>query len=249
MDGTTAVPMARFVAPIVWRRLGLLSKIALKVAHDCLDPQHKVRMVFASRHGELKRTTSILCGMGAVEPEPVSPTAFSLSVLNAMSGISGIARKDRSATCALSAGEETLGYGLLEAFAQYEEDKTSPVLFVYADEPVDAMFHAAEDETAGRALALLIGGTGGETMGRLVCATQECADEGRLANGNETDETRAEKADMKPHHVFASQHAAVLTCLTTHSPAAWRARRIEAQTQTGAQAGVIWQWSWHDGAA
>jgi hypothetical protein len=211
------VPQARFITPMMWRRLSSLSKIALKVAHDCVDPQQHVRMIFASRHGEMKRTASILRDIAA--REPVSPTAFSLSVLNAMPGIFGIAREDRSASLALSAGEQTLGYGLLEAFAQYEEDKTSPVLFVYADEPVDAMYHVTQHESASSALALLIGAHGSQPVGRLACSM----------NGSEEDPASIKEAPPP----FASQHAAVRACLDTHAPSAWQ----------------NWQWSWHDGAA
>ncbi|MGA7817396.1 beta-ketoacyl synthase chain length factor, partial [Caballeronia sp.] len=82
-----------FIEPMVRRRLSSLSRIALKVAHDCVGHQRHqhdqdnlhdergVRIVFASRHGELRRTTEILRAIG--EEEAVSPTSFSLSVLNA----------------------------------------------------------------------------------------------------------------------------------------------------------------------
>ena len=66
-----------FIEPIVRRRLSSLSRIALKVAHDCVAERDRVRVVFASRHGELRRTTDILRAISA--GEPVSPTAFSLS--------------------------------------------------------------------------------------------------------------------------------------------------------------------------
>ena len=109
----SAAPDIGFIEPIVRRRLSTLSRVALKVAHDCVAGSRSTRVVFASRHGELRRTTDILRNISA--GEPVSPTAFSLSVLNAMTGVFGIARGDRSAASAISAGAETLGYALLEA--------------------------------------------------------------------------------------------------------------------------------------
>ncbi len=138
----------------------MLSKIALKVAHDCATQRDRVRIVFASRHGELRRTTDILRAIDA--GESVSPTAFSLSVMNAMTGVFGIARGDRSPASAISAGAETLGYALLEAHAQYASDPSSPVLVVYADEPTDAAWGPVEDEVQGGALAILLdaGGVG-----------------------------------------------------------------------------------------
>ena len=138
-----------FIEPMVRRRLSSLSRAALKVAHDCMpDPADQaqgegVRLVFASRHGELKRTTDILLALS--QKEPVSPTAFSLSVLNAMTGVLGIARGERAPASALSAGEETLGLALLEAHAQLLNDPSSPVLVVYADEPVDPLYGPREE--------------------------------------------------------------------------------------------------------
>ena len=56
-----------FIEPIVRRRLSSLSRIALKVAHDCVAERDRVRVVFASRHGELRRTTDILRAISAGE--------------------------------------------------------------------------------------------------------------------------------------------------------------------------------------
>ena len=68
----TAAPDLGFIEPMVRRRLSSLSRIALKVAHDCAAERSHVRVLFASRHGELRRTTDILRAIGA--GEPVSPT-------------------------------------------------------------------------------------------------------------------------------------------------------------------------------
>jgi len=150
---------------MVRRRLSTLSKSALKVAHDCVADVSHARIVFASRHGELRRTAGILADIE--NAEPVSPTAFSLSVLNAMSGVFSIARGDTSPAIAVSAGPATLGLALLEAHAQYTADPASPVLLVYADEPADARFGAVADEVDERALAILLDGT---ATGSLVCS-------------------------------------------------------------------------------
>ncbi|WP_116135725.1 beta-ketoacyl synthase chain length factor [Trinickia diaoshuihuensis] len=152
--GATTPPEVKFIDPLVRRRLSTLSKMALKVAHDCAADLESVRLVFASRHGELRRTTSMLDDI--VADQPVSPTAFSLSVLNAMTGIFGIARGDRAPATAISAGAETLGYALLEAHAQYRADPRTPVLMVYADEPADQRYGAVDHEMPAGALAILL---------------------------------------------------------------------------------------------
>jgi len=152
--GAAATPDIGFVDPLMRRRLSSLSKMALKVAHDCAADRSGVRLVFASRHGELRRTTGILDDI--VADQPVSPTAFSLSVLNAMAGVYSIARRDTAPATAISAGAETLGYALLEAHAQYSADPATPVLVVYADEPADPRYGRVDREVSSGALALLL---------------------------------------------------------------------------------------------
>jgi hypothetical protein len=225
-----------FIEPMVRRRLSSLSRIALKVAHDCVghhrpqpgqQDERGVRIVFASRHGELRRTTEILRSIG--EEEPVSPTSFSLSVLNAMTGIFGIARGDRSPASAISAGAETLGLALLEAHAQFTVDPAWPVLVVYADEPADPMYGTIEDEVQGGALAILLDAR--DTTGHLSCTLARSA---TLAS-----------APLPEHRYFPTQSEAVVHCLDTHAPVAWRFMRQERETVL---ADTTWQWSWHEAA-
>ncbi|MFM0034441.1 beta-ketoacyl synthase chain length factor [Paraburkholderia strydomiana] len=244
----SAAPDIGFIEPIVRRRLSTLSKVALKVAHDCVA-QDAVRVVFGSRHGELRRTTDILRSISA--GEPVSPTAFSLSVLNAMTGVFGIARGDRSAASAISAGAQTLGYALLEAHAQYAMQPDSPVLLVYADEPADAAYGTIEDEVQGGALAILLDREA--ATGHMVCSLSRAAGDqtsGPLGGASETGEVQpgetgnglsaGTSTDTAPHAApafFATQSQALLYCLETGQPACWQ------------RAGIIWHWSWHDRAA
>lgn len=183
---------------MVRRRLSTLSKCALKVAHDCVADLPEARIVFASRHGELRRTAGILADIETATP--VSPTAFSLSVLNAMSGVFSIARGDTSPAIAVSAGPATLGLALLEAHAQYVSDPTSPVLLVYADEPADPRFGAVADEIDERALAILLDGS---APGSLACW------HGPAASADAA-------ADM------TTQSQAVLHCLASCTSSAWR---------------------------
>ena len=203
---------------MVRRRLSTLSRIALKVAHDCAAERPNVRIVFASRHGELRRTTDILRNISA--GEPVSPTAFSLSVLNAMTGVFGISRGDRTAASALSAGAETLGYALLEAHAQYSTDTSTPVLLVYADEPADPGYGTIEEEVQGGAVAILLDEA---AAGRLSCSRTAVADGKAPPEGAGT--------------LFATQSQAVHHCLDTHAAAQWRGEY------------AVWEWSWDEAVA
>lgn len=220
-----AAPDVRFIEPMVRRRLSTLSRVALKVAHDCAADCPGARTVFASRHGELRRTTEILRSISA--GEPVSPTAFSLSVLNAMTGVFGIARSDRSAASALSAGGETLGYALLEAYAQYECDPSAPVLLVYADEPADSAYGTIEEEVHGGALAILLDrGRSGRQTGRLSCSRA-------AATAISAASVSADSGGTP----FATQSEAVHHCIRTGASAQWRGE------------GAVWAWSWDEGTA
>jgi len=204
-----------FVEPMLRRRLSSLSRMALTVAGDCAGARPAARVVFASRHGELRRTTDILRAIDA--GEPVSPNAFSLSVLNAMPGLFGIARRDRSAASALSAGARTLGYALLEAFAQHDEAPHTPLLVVYADEPADPVYGDIEDEVTPCALAVLLD-RDAAPLGQLRCAVSERA------------------ADAAGVPCFPAQSDALHHCLQRGGRAAWRA--------AGAQPREQWQWAW-----
>ncbi|WP_250535528.1 beta-ketoacyl synthase chain length factor [Caballeronia sp. AZ10_KS36] len=212
----TATPDVSFVAPMARRRLSALSRAALQVAFDCASTLPAVRVVFASRHGELRRTTGILCDIGA--GEPVSPTSFSLSVLNAMTGVFGIERGDRAPASAVSAGAQTLGYALLEAHAQYATDASSPVLLVYADEPADPAYGTIEDEVEGGALAILLDASA--QTGQLECVRTTFADDRSNAFASARCVTQSE---------------AVRQCLDAKAPVQWR-----GATST-------WQWNWHEG--
>lgn len=111
---------------------------------------HHLPSVFASRHGEISRTLTLLNQI--ITGEPLSPTAFSQSVHNTASGTYAIQAQNTQASSALCAGAETLPMALLEAWSisQYQQ---TPVLVVYADEPLASCYQAFQDEQ-GDALAL-----------------------------------------------------------------------------------------------
>ena len=152
------VPTARdlaFVDPMLRRRLSLQAKMALWVSHGCMPMQGDVRMVYASRHGELNRSTVMLEALAA--GEDVSPTAFSMSVFNASIGLFSILQRNTAASTAISAGASSFGYGLLEACMQLAQDPAWPVLLVYADEPLPVVYGTVQaDHQAAHAVGLLL---------------------------------------------------------------------------------------------
>jgi hypothetical protein len=137
-DGTTPSLDVGFVEPMLRRRLSSLARMVLHAAHDCAHDIPDARFVYASRHGELARTTTMLEALAA--RDGVSPAVFSMSVLNASTGMYSMLQKNFAPSTAISAGESSFGYGLLEACLQLEANPGQAVLFVYADEPAPAVY-------------------------------------------------------------------------------------------------------------
>ena len=147
-------PDASAVEPILRRRLSPLGRGLIHCAARASEGEGPLRAVFASRHGEPARAMPMLEDLAA--GLDISPTQFSMNVLNAAAGIWSIARQDRSAATALSAGAESFGWGLMEALALHEADD-APVLFVFGDDALpDSLAGFADEATPLHALALLI---------------------------------------------------------------------------------------------
>ena len=137
-------PDCRFVDAGQRRRLSPLARICLHLAHECAGDLPAVRVVFASRHGEINRTHLMLEDI--VAGEPVSPTVFGLSVHNAIAGMLSLLRQDVSATTAIAAGEQTLGYGVLQAGLDWLSDPSLPVLLLFADTPLHPFYGDADQD-------------------------------------------------------------------------------------------------------
>ncbi len=131
-------PDVKFIDPLLRRRLGSMDRSALHVANECLEVHERAHLVFASRHGELSRSTALLTEIA--NGEPPSPMGFSLSVLNAVPGLYGIARQDTSPATAISAGEATFAMALIEATSQAWGNPDDTVLLVFADEPPPSIY-------------------------------------------------------------------------------------------------------------
>ena len=142
-------PTVSFFPPMYRRRLSRLGKMAVYVAHQCdTDTTGSHQLVFASRYGEQQRTAKILDGLN--QGEPVSPTAFSLSVHNAVAGLYSMVKQDRSPTTSLSAGTSTFSSAWLEAVGllQCSQAPCQTVTLVYYDEPLPGAYAAFQSEVA-----------------------------------------------------------------------------------------------------
>lgn len=149
-----------FIKPLVRRRLSAASRIALRVAQDCLGAETTDAAVFCSRHGECVRTLdiyrSIATGTG------VSPMQFSQSVHNTAAGVFSIERGLEIPMTALAAGHASVEAGFVEAWSQLSGGLSS-VLLVMADEHLCAPYAASTNEPQlpfGLALLLEAQGNG-----------------------------------------------------------------------------------------
>jgi hypothetical protein len=157
--GATPVAPVQGMQPILRRRADAADRLGLEVAFR-LAPAGGVATVFASRHGQVVRSASLLAAQ--VKGEPASPMDFSLSVHNATAGQYAIASGDRHAGTSLSSRWESFSSGLLEAAGLLAEGNDKALL-VMSDPLLPAPYPDSDrEEPAGYGLGLLLGKDGGE---------------------------------------------------------------------------------------
>jgi hypothetical protein len=135
-------PPLRDMAPLLRRRAGFLNRMALEVAYRCLGSVSDVPTIFASRHGEASRSVELLLDLAG--GQPISPTAFGLSVHNATGGLFSIARQDHANDIALAAGKSTVEHAVIEGCGLLA-DGESRVLLVVFDGPLPAVYAGFQD--------------------------------------------------------------------------------------------------------
>ncbi len=144
--GAGQAPDVSFLPPVQRRRLSLLSRMGLWLAHECLqgyDANRQVTSVFASRYGEYDRTFSILTDLA--NKEPISPGAFSQSVHNTSSGLFSILSGNRMPSSVVSAGPASLEAGFMEAALQAAATPGQDILYIYQDAPLPADYAQLEE--------------------------------------------------------------------------------------------------------
>lgn len=111
-DAEAVAPLAE-VPAMTRRRIDPMGRAALQVAWWAQGAAPTGPVVFASRWGEIARSVALLNQLS--RHEPLSPTAFSLSVHNASSAVYSIARGDTANYAAVSAGAASAAAGICEA--------------------------------------------------------------------------------------------------------------------------------------
>ena len=137
------------------RRMSSLSKLAVQTALRLIENQNVDYLVFASRHGELTRTSALLEDI--LNGNDASPMAFSQSVHNTAAGLFTITAKQSIPVTSIAAGENTFHSALIEASAYLYDNPNHRVLVVDFDEPLPSHYEIFEKEAyQGYALGLIL---------------------------------------------------------------------------------------------
>lgn len=145
------------------RRLSPLAKAAFATAYP-LVRDHDMPLLCCSVHGEAVRTYSLLRDVAS--DESLSPTAFGLSVHNAIAGQLSILCGIHSPALALAGGDFPLQAGLLEAAGLLAEGERELVL-LFCEEPLPEMYLASAQSAqciCATALHLTASATGAQGL-------------------------------------------------------------------------------------
>lgn len=125
------------------RRIERLGRMAIQAACWCDTAEAGTPLVFVSRHGDIQRSLTLLRQQAA--GEPMSPTAFGLSVHNAVAALYSIIRGERGNYLALAAGRAGVEAALVEAAGLLSDGAPEVRLVVY-DAPLPADYAGFADE-------------------------------------------------------------------------------------------------------
>ncbi|WP_431261421.1 beta-ketoacyl synthase chain length factor [Roseateles chitinivorans] len=149
-----AVPALSELPPMTRRRIDPLGRAALQTAFWTQGGLATGPVVFSSRWGEISRSVTLLRQLAS--GEPLSPTAFSLSVHNASSALYSIARGDTANYAAVSAGAGSAAAAVCEALGLLA-DGARQVLVVSVESALPDPYRAFDAEALPlRAWAALI---------------------------------------------------------------------------------------------
>ena len=169
------LPALKQIPAMQRRRLSPFAKLslhcALTAAEECLTT---VPSVFASRHGDLAKTSKLISDVAA--KEVLSPTQFGLSVHNAVGGLFSIYTGNKAPLTAVSAGEDTFFTAMVDALCKLSTNEYSQILVVFTETVVPEVYqdYIVQDEV-DIACALLLApvGPGDESYKLTLAANKE----------------------------------------------------------------------------
>ncbi len=137
-DTTADKPELGGIRPMLRRRLGPLARTVFHVLNECTDVSNSEPVVFSSQMGEIQRTQGILDAIAS--DDPVSPTAFSLSVHNAISGLWSMIHDISAPMVALSPIDGSCTAALIESVGILQEGAYSSVNTVFYEEDYPSFY-------------------------------------------------------------------------------------------------------------
>lgn len=138
------------------RRLSTLAKLALNSAMQIQSQTPVDYIVWVSQYGDERKTLKILHDV--LSDQTPSPTLFSTSVHNAVSGLYSILCQDATTAVSLAGAWRD---GLIEAYAWLKTTNINgQVLVVYYDEPLPDIYQESQNFTAFSMAALVSLGQG-----------------------------------------------------------------------------------------
>ena len=143
------------IPPMMRRRMSVQSKLAVQTALTLLKDTSIDYLVFASRHGELHRTATLI--QSILEGDDASPMAFSQSVHNTAAGLTTIAAKAPIPLTSIAAGQDTFHNALIEAYLYLNQYPSHRVLVIDFDQPLPELYQEYETQNfADYALGLVL---------------------------------------------------------------------------------------------
>ncbi|KZN48611.1 beta-ketoacyl synthase chain length factor [Pseudoalteromonas luteoviolacea] len=139
--------------PMQKRRLSYFAKLAMGSLLQLEDDASKslssqygsnCELVFASRHGDFHKTSELLGSLAG--KEELSPTAFSLSVHNAVSGLYSIFKNKKIPITAISAGKDTFLSALTESYIRIHSKRIDKIILIYVDQALPDHYQRFSDE-------------------------------------------------------------------------------------------------------
>ncbi|WP_347455530.1 beta-ketoacyl synthase chain length factor [Acinetobacter thermotolerans] len=136
-QANTTYPALEKIPAMQRRRLSAIAKIALNSAIQALEGQSVDYIIWVSQYGDEHKTLSILNDV--LQDQTPSPTQFSTSVHNAISGLYSILCQDATPATSLAGSWND---ALVEAYAWLKtcQNQNVRVLVVYYDEPLPVIY-------------------------------------------------------------------------------------------------------------
>jgi hypothetical protein len=129
------IGVSECVPKMLQRRLSPLARAVFNVADQCTKGGNgnAQPVVFSSAHGEIGKSLAMLKTIQA--GDELSPTAFSLSVHNAIAGLYSIAYGNSQEITVIAPGLDGIAPAFVEAIGMLHEG-TGEVLIILYDEPI-----------------------------------------------------------------------------------------------------------------